>query len=98
MATSQPPDPQHLPVTDRPPTEPDRPDGAPTTPARLPRRRRTASDRRTTIDARTQAAIDAAIGRIVADAPPLSDDTRERLAALLSTTTYRPNTTRRPAA
>lgn len=71
----------------------------PSTPPRPPRRRRSAGNRRATIDTATRQAIDAAIGRLVADAPPLSEETRERLAALLSTTTYRPNTTRRrPAA
>jgi hypothetical protein len=67
------------------------------TPPRPPRRRRTTGNRRTTIDTTTQEAIQAAISRLVADAPPLSDETRERLAALLSTTTYRPSTSRRPA-
>jgi len=45
--------------------------------------------RRTTIDAKTLAAIREAAARLLADAPPLSAETRERLAALLSTTTYR---------
>lgn len=107
MATSQTPEPHRHPVTDRAPAIP--PDGDPTNPPaqpavspRPPRRRRTSGNRRTTIDAHTQAAIQAAIVRLVADAPPLTEQTRERLAALLSTTTYRPHTTtsttRRPAA
>ena len=111
MATSQTPNPHRRRIGDRAPSAP--PDGDPTTPTtppaetatpprppRPPRRRRTTGDRRTTIDARTQEAIQAAVDRLIADAPPLSDETRERLAALLSTTTYRPNTTtrRRPAA
>ena len=102
MAISQTPNPHPRRIGDRAPSAP--PDGDPTAPSppapppRPPRRRRTAGNRRTTIDARTQEAIRAAIVRLVADAPPLSDETRERLAALLSTTTHRPGTTRRPAA
>ena len=105
MATSQTPHP-HRRVGDRAPSAPadgdpttePTPPAEPATPHRPPRRRRKAGDRRTTIDPATQEAIQAAIGRLVADAPPLSDETRERLAALLSTTTHRPGTTRRPAA
>ncbi|GIE99496.1 hypothetical protein [Paractinoplanes rishiriensis] len=103
MATSQTPNPHRRRIGDRAPSAP--PDGDPCTPPaepaippRPPRRRRTTGDRRTDIDARTQQAIQAAVDRLIADAPPLSDETRERLAALLSTTTYRPKTARRPAA
>jgi hypothetical protein len=67
---------------------------SPRGPTRPPRG---AGARRTTIDAKTQEAIRAAIARLMADAPPLSEQTRERLAALLSTTTYRPGKNRRPA-
>ena len=70
-----------------PSTPPDDP-----APLRPPRRRRTTGDRRTSIDDKTREAIQAAAARLVADAPPLSQETRERLAALLSTTTYRPAT------
>ena len=97
MATSQTPEPHRHPVADRAPADHNRPDGNPTTPPaepaappRAPLRRHTSGNRRTTIDTHTQAAIQAAIERLVADAPPLSEQTRERLAALLSTTTYRP--------
>ena len=64
MATSQTPDPHRRRIGDRAPSAP--PDGDPTTPPtppaetatprRPPRRRRTAGDRRTPIDARTQPA------------------------------------------
>jgi hypothetical protein len=105
MATSQTPHPRPGRVGDRAPSAPadgdpttdPNPPAEPATPPRPPRRRR-AGDRRTTIDPATQEAIQAAIGRLVAEAPSLSDETRERLAALLSTTTHRPGTTRRPAA
>ena len=62
MATSQTPNPHRLAVGDRAPSAP--PDGDPTTAptettaSRPPRRRRTAGDRRPTIDARTQQAAD----------------------------------------
>ncbi|GIE99500.1 hypothetical protein [Paractinoplanes rishiriensis] len=105
MATSQTPHPHRRPVGDRAPSAPATADGDPATepappaaPPRPSRRRRTTGDRRTTIDTRTQEAIQAAVDRLVTDAPPLSDETRERLAALLSTTTHRPGTNRRPAA
>jgi hypothetical protein len=98
---SQAPDPRPDPVDDRssvapqPDTAPSRSD--PTPPPRQSRRRVTGGDRRTTIDPKTQAAIQAAVDRLVAEAPPLTEEQRERLADLFSTSTYRRRATRRPS-